>query len=128
MFDAKADALAAARSLGAPVDKLQVEAGGPAWYPSGPIRHDQARPEDRARAFGEFHPKTLEALDVSGPLAGFEVFLDAVPDAKAKPTRTKPTLDLSAFQPVRRDFAFVVDKRRRGRHADARRALPPTAS
>ncbi len=46
--------------------------------------------------FGEFHPTTLEALDVSGPLAGFEVFLDTVPEPKAKPTRTKPKLDLSA--------------------------------
>ena len=29
---------------------------------------------------------------------------------KAKPTRTKPKLDLSPFQVVKRDFAFVVDK------------------
>jgi phenylalanyl-tRNA synthetase beta chain len=60
--------------------------------------------------FGEFHPRTLEVLDVSGPLAGFEVFIDAVPEPKAKPTRTKPRLDLSAFQMVTRDFAFVVDR------------------
>ncbi|TIW21979.1 MAG: phenylalanine--tRNA ligase subunit beta, partial [Mesorhizobium sp.] len=60
--------------------------------------------------FGEFHPKTLEALDVSGPLCGFEVYVDAVPEPKAKPTRTKPKLELSAFQAVKRDFAFVVDR------------------
>jgi phenylalanyl-tRNA synthetase beta chain len=60
--------------------------------------------------FGEFHPRTLELLDVSGPLAGFEVFIDAIPESKAKPTRTKPKLELSAFQAVKRDFAFVVDK------------------
>src|SRR5690606_1960741 len=46
----------------------------------------------------------------SDPLCGFEVFLDAIPEAKAKPTRTKPRLDLSPFQAVKRDFAFVVDK------------------
>ena len=28
----------------------------------------------------------------------------------AKPTRAKPALDLSAFQPVSRDFAFIVDR------------------
>ena len=61
--------------------------------------------------FGELHPKTLEGLDVSGVLAGFEVYLDAIPEPKQKPTRTKPKLDLSPFQAVRRDFAFVVDKR-----------------
>ena len=31
------------------------------------------------------------------------------PQRKAKPTRAKPALDLSPFQPVSRDFAFVVD-------------------
>jgi phenylalanyl-tRNA synthetase beta chain len=36
--------------------------------------------------------------------------IDAVPEAKAKPTKTKPRLDLSPFQAVRRDFAFVVDR------------------
>ena len=29
--------------------------------------------------FGEFHPTTLAALDVDGPLAGFELILDAIP-------------------------------------------------
>jgi phenylalanyl-tRNA synthetase beta chain len=59
--------------------------------------------------FGELHPLTLETLDVKGPLVGFEVWLDALPEPKAKATRTKPRLDLSAFLPVKRDFAFVVD-------------------
>ena len=61
-------------------------------------------------SFGEFHPDTLAVLDASGPLAGFEVFLDALPEPKAKATRTKPRLELSNFQAVRRDFAFVVDR------------------
>ncbi|RVC97292.1 phenylalanine--tRNA ligase subunit beta, partial [Mesorhizobium sp. M2A.F.Ca.ET.029.05.1.1] len=60
--------------------------------------------------FGEFHPKTLDGLDASGPICGFEVFVDAVPEPKAKPTRTKPKLELSPFQAVKRDFAFVVDR------------------
>ena len=41
----------------------------------------------------------------------FEVILDRIPDAKAKPTRAKPLLELSAFQPVSRDFAFLVDRK-----------------
>ncbi len=60
--------------------------------------------------FGEFHPTTLEKLDVSGALCGFEVYLDAMAEPKKKATRTKPALDLSPFQAVKRDFAFVVDK------------------
>ena len=78
--------------------------------------------------FGEFHPKTLEALDVSGPLCGFEVFVDAMPEPKAKPTRTKPKLELSAFQAVKRDFAFVVDKAVEAGTLIARRRWPPTRS
>ena len=38
-----------------------------------------------------------------------EVIIDTVPEPKAKPTRTKPKLDLSPFPLVTRDFAFVVD-------------------
>src|SRR5690606_12176150 len=53
---------------------------------------------------------TLEALDVAGPLAGFEIFLDALPEPRRKPTRTRPPLQLSAFQAVTRDLAFVVDR------------------
>ena len=110
VFDAKADAIAALEAAGAPVDKLQVEAGGPSWYHPGRSGTIKLGPKVVLATFGEFHPKTLAALDVSGPLCGFEVFIDAIPEAKAKPTRTKPRLDLSPFQAVKRDFAFVVDK------------------
>ncbi|WP_353643918.1 phenylalanine--tRNA ligase subunit beta [Mesorhizobium sp. WSM2239] len=110
VFDAKADAIAALEACGAPVDKLQIEAGGPAWYHPGRSGTIKLGPKTVLGYFGEFNPKTLEVLDVSGPLCGFEVFVDAVPEPKAKPTRTKPRLDLSPFQAVKRDFAFVVDK------------------
>src|SRR5690606_2833801 len=67
-------------------------------------------PKNILATFGEFHPRLLEEMDVSGPLCGFEVFIDAVPEPKARATRTKPRLDLSPFQAVTRDFAFVVDR------------------
>ncbi|MER2535427.1 MAG: phenylalanine--tRNA ligase subunit beta [Rhizobiaceae bacterium] len=110
VFDAKADALAALEAAGAPVDRLQIEAGAPGWYHPGRSGIIKLGPKTVLGTFGVFHPKTLAALDVSGPLCGFEVFIDAVPEAKAKATRTKPRLDLSAFQAVKRDFAFVVDR------------------
>jgi phenylalanyl-tRNA synthetase beta chain len=50
----------------------------------------------------------LDALDVRPPIAGFEVFLDAVPEPRA--ARAKPPLHLSVLQPIERDFAFVVDR------------------
>ena len=50
------------------------------------------------------------ALKAEGPLVGFEVTLEAIPEPKAKPTRAKPALELSPFHPVERDFAFVVER------------------
>ena len=110
VFDARADALAALEACGAPVDKLQVEAVGPAWYHPGRSGSIKLGPKVTLATFGEFHPRTLEALDVDGPLCGFEVFVDAIPEPKAKATRTRPRLDLSPFQAVKPDFAFVVEK------------------
>jgi phenylalanyl-tRNA synthetase beta chain len=110
VFDAKADALAVLEACGAPVDKLQVEAGAPGWYHPGRSGVVRLGPKLVLGHFGEFHPATLEALDVSGPLCGFEVYVDAIPEAKARPTRTRPRLDLSPLQAVKRDFAFVVDR------------------
>ena len=57
--------------------------------------------------FGEIHPRLVAALDLKGPVVGFEIYLDAVPFAKAQ--RQRPALKLSPFQPVERDFAFIVD-------------------
>ncbi|WP_054312569.1 phenylalanine--tRNA ligase subunit beta [Mesorhizobium sp. 1M-11] len=110
VFDAKADALAVLEACGAPVDRLQIETGAPSWYHPGRSGVIKLGPKVVLGHFGEFHPTALEVLDASGPLCGFEVFVDAIPEPKAKPTCTKPKLELSAFQAVKRDFAFVVDK------------------
>ncbi|MCQ8780601.1 phenylalanine--tRNA ligase subunit beta [Mangrovibrevibacter kandeliae] len=109
VFDAKADAIAALEAAGAPVERLQVEAPASEWYHPGRSGRIKLGPKVVLAEFGEFHPKVLRTLDVSGAFCGFEVFLDAIPEPRVKPTRTKPVLQLSTFQPVRRDFAFVVD-------------------
>jgi len=54
------------------------------------------------------HPETLKALDIKGSAAVFEVFLDQIPASRRKGT-AKGALAVSDFQPVRRDFAFIVD-------------------
>jgi phenylalanyl-tRNA synthetase beta chain len=110
VFDAKADALATLDALGLTADKLQVVAEAPPWYHPGRSGTLRLGPKTVIGHFGEFHPGTLEALDAEGPLAGFELILDAIPPPRAKATRTRPPLDLSDLQPVRRDFAFVLDK------------------
>ncbi|SEE53077.1 phenylalanyl-tRNA synthetase beta subunit [Rhizobiales bacterium GAS191] len=109
-FDAKADAFALFEVLGIPLGGVQVVPGGPAWFHPGRSARLQFGPKVQIGAFGELHPRTLEFLDVKGPVIGFEITLDLLPVPKQKPTRVKPKLALSDFQPVRRDFAFVVDK------------------
>lgn len=110
VYDAKADALAVIEACGLPMGNVQIEPGAPAWYHPGRSGTIKMGPKIVLGYFGEFHPKTLGALDVSGALCGFEIFVDAMPEPKKKATRTKPALDLSPFQAVKRDFAFVVDK------------------
>ena len=110
VFDAKADALAVIEACGLPMGNIQIEAGAPAWYHPGRSGTIKMGPKVVLGYFGEFHPKTLDALDVSGALCGFEVYVDAMLEPKKKATRTKPALELSPFQAVKRDFAFVVDK------------------
>jgi phenylalanyl-tRNA synthetase beta chain len=110
VFDAKADAIAVLEACGAPVDRLMIERDAPNWYHPGRSGVIKLGPKLVLGSFGELHPSVLELLDVSGPVCGFEVFVDAIPEGKRKPTRTKPRLDLSQFQALRRDFAFVVDR------------------
>jgi phenylalanyl-tRNA synthetase beta chain len=110
VFDVKADALAALAAAGAPAQAMQVVPGGPAWFHPGRCGAIQIGPQNVLGYFGELHPRVLEALDAEGPLVGFEVILERVPEGKAKATRSKPVLELSPFQPVSRDFAFVVDR------------------
>ena len=109
VFDVKADALAVLAAAGAPPQALQVVPGGPSWLHPGRSGTIQIGPQNVLGYFGELHPRALEALDAEGPLMAFEVILERIPEPKAKPTRAKPMLELSAFQPVTRDFAFVVD-------------------
>jgi len=109
-FDAKADALAALKAAGAPVDNLQVFEGGPSWYHPGRSGTLRLGPKTVLASFGEVHPGVLNKMDVKGPMVAFEVFLDNLPRPKNKATQARPLVKISAFQPVDRDFAFVVDK------------------
>ena len=109
VFDVKADAFAVLAASGAPMQALQVVPGGPAWFHPGRSGTIQIGPQNVLGHFGELHPRAIAGLKAEGPLVAFEVILEKIPEPKARPTRAKPLLDVSAFQPVERDFAFVVD-------------------
>jgi phenylalanyl-tRNA synthetase beta chain len=105
LFAVKADVLAALEAItGAPMT-APVTQGAPGWYHPGRSGTIAMGPKVIAQ-FGEIHPKVLAAFDLKGPATGFEIFLDAIPEPKAK---GKGKFTPSPFQAIERDFAFVVD-------------------
>ena len=105
-LDAKGDALAVLAALGVPMAAVQVTADAPGFYHPGRSGVLRQGPKVVLATFGELHPQVRDALGIPGAAVGFEVFLDAIPDPKK---RKKGVPDLPAFQPVRRDFAFLAD-------------------
>ncbi|HEY0901301.1 MAG TPA: phenylalanine--tRNA ligase subunit beta [Micavibrio sp.] len=106
-LDAKADAMAVIEAAGIPAAGLQVAREAPVWYHPGRSGVLKMGTNVVAR-FGEIHPATLEALDIKGPVVGFEVMLDNIPQPKKKGT-ARALLQLASLQPLSRDFAFLVD-------------------
>lgn len=108
-YDAKADALAVLAACGAPADNAVVSRDAPSYYHpgrSGVLRLGK----NILASFGEIHPGVLEDMGVKGRVVGFEVFLQNIPAPRKKDGDAKALLQLSPFQPVSRDFAFVVDE------------------
>ena len=107
LYTAKADALAVLAAAGAPIDNVQTATEPPPWFHPGRAGVLRLGPTVLGQ-FGELHPEVLAAFDLKGPVAAFEVYVDAVPLPRAG--RARPPLKLSVFQPVERDFAFIVDR------------------
>ena len=107
-FDAKADALAALAAIGAPVDQLMVMGEAPSWFHPGRSGTLRLGPKTILAAFGELHPRIVEAMDAKGPLVGAEIYPERLPAPKSK-GKAKPALNASDLQPVERDFAFLLD-------------------
>lgn len=108
-FDAKADALKAIDAAGGPSGNLQVSRDAPSYYHpgrSGALRLGASV----IGYFGEIHPALLDTMKVSAPVVGFEVFIENIPEPKKKGTAL-PLVQLSSFQPVSRDFAFLADEK-----------------
>ncbi len=106
-FMAKADALAALAAAGVAAETVQVSAEPPDWYHPGRAGTLRLGPKVLGH-FGELHPGVLRELGVKATAVGFEIFLDHLPLPRARSGRARAPLRLSPFQPVERDFAFVV--------------------
>jgi phenylalanyl-tRNA synthetase beta chain len=113
LFALKGDLFALLEDLGAPIGSLQVTQGGASgWWHPGRSARVHLGPKTVIAEFGELHPRVLAEMDAAGPLYAFEMTVDALPEAKRKATKGRPAAELSPLMPLRRDFAFVVDRDR----------------
>jgi len=108
VFLAKADAVAALTSLGLDQTSLMIAAEARSWFHPGRSGVLKLGPKVTLGVFGELHPELLIALGIDAPIAAFELYLDAVPSRRK--SLTKPALDASDLQAVKRDFAFLLNR------------------
>jgi phenylalanyl-tRNA synthetase beta chain len=107
VFAAKADSIAALAALGLDQANLSVTPEAPSWFHPGRSGAIKLGSKTLLGVFGEFHPELLAKLRIDPPIAGFELYLDAIPAARKGAAKA---LEVSDLQPVRRDFAFLVDR------------------
>jgi len=108
LFDVKADALAAIAAAKGPFENPQITLDAPSYYHPG--RSGTVRLGKNVMAyFGELHPTVIKKFGLKTRVMAFEVYLDNIPLPRTSSDKTKKKLALSAFQPVVKDLAFVVD-------------------
>ncbi len=107
VFDAKADALTGLTAADAP-HNLQIQAKAPSWYHPGKSG-SFCLGKNIVAVFGEIHPMILKTFGIKTPVSAFEIYLDNIPQQRAK-GKSQKLLKLSPLMPLTRDFAFVVDE------------------
>ena len=110
VYTVKADLFALLAAMDQPPERFQIaDPSQPHWHP-GQSASLKLGPKTTIAHFGALHPRVLKALDVEGPVYAFEMNLQALPQMKARTTKTRPVLDLPDRSPIRRDFAFLIDE------------------
>ena len=107
-FDAKADAAGLLAGLGLDPSKVQISRNAPAWYHPGRSGTFQLGPKNMLGHFGEIHPSVAETLGLTRGVVAFELTLENLP-ARKKKSPNRGAVEMAELQPVKRDFAFVVD-------------------
>ena len=110
LFGLKGDLMALLQTLGAPVGSLQLVQGqNRDWWHPGRSARLQLGPKTIIAEFGALHPRMLKALDADGPMLGFEIMLEAVPEPRGAKSKARGPAQLVNLMPLTRDFAFVVE-------------------
>ncbi len=109
VFDVKADALAVIAAANGPYQNPQITTDAPSYYHPG--RSGTIRLGKNVLAyFGELHPSIIKKFGLKTNVMAFEVYLDNIPLPRKAASKAKKKLELSMFQPIEKDLAFVVDK------------------
>lgn len=104
VFTLKADALSLLEALGHDLSRMMVKAEAPKWYHPG--RSGALVVQGRVVGyFGELHPQVLKSAGIKQRACAYELDLSMLAGMTVKPQ----PFAMSQFQPVRRDFAFVLD-------------------
>lgn len=113
LFALKGDLMSVLDQIGAPTGSLQLVQGqNRDWWHPGRSARLQLGPKVVMAEFGALHPRVLKALDADGPMLGFEIVLDSVPEPRGKAGKARGAADLSNLMPLTRDFAFLVEDER----------------
>ena len=111
VFDAKKVVELALTEMGVSIDRLSVLRDDVAtYYHPGRSGQLSLGPKNVLASFGELHPKILKHYDIKGSAVAFEIFIENIPLSKQKKIIRAP-IKISEFQPVERDFSFVVEAR-----------------
>lgn len=105
LWDVKADVYTALEGLGVVVDSLQVTTDTPIYYHPGRSGRLSLGPKNILAYFGELHPSLVKEFGFDQAPMIFEIMIDNLISKKAQ--KKKPPF-LPPFQPLKRDFAFVV--------------------
>ncbi len=106
-MDAKADLWALLTAIGVPLEALQVTADAPSFLHPGRSGMVRQGPKTVLGLFGEVHPRLLAAIWTCRGRWWCSSSISTRSPIRNGARKSAP--DLPAFQPVRRDFAFVVE-------------------
>ena len=113
VYDSKRDLFSLIDHLIPQQKKLTIIDESPDWYHPGRSATVMLNKSVKIGYFGEIHPRITQHFKIKERINAFELFIDDIPFTEKK-TSNKPLLNLSDFQSVSRDFAFILDQKVKG--------------
>ncbi|MCH9851890.1 MAG: phenylalanine--tRNA ligase subunit beta, partial [Alphaproteobacteria bacterium] len=109
LFDIKTDMMAVIEAIGFDAQKFKITNDAPDYYHPGQSGSVMLGKNIIAH-FGTLHPLVARDFTLKKTVSMGEIFIDNLPIPKSSKGKAKIKLQASAYQPVMRDFAFVLDE------------------